>query len=72
MSEHEERADELEREADEMQKRSDKLESDIDDARQDWERKKADPGVPGAAGDPSKAHDGPEPETSYPAKGDSD
>jgi hypothetical protein len=72
MSEHHERADELEREADEMEERTDRLEDDIDDTREDWERKKRDPRIPGAAGDPSKAEDGPEPETSYPAKGDSD
>jgi len=72
VSEHEERADELEAEAEDMQKRTDRLEDEIDDVRDDWERKKADPSVPGAAGDPSKAEDGPEPETSYPSKGDED
>jgi hypothetical protein len=72
MSEHDERADELEREADAMDERAKRLEDDIDDVREDWQRKKADPSVPGAAGDPSKAEDGPEPETSYPSKGDSD
>jgi hypothetical protein len=51
MTEHEDQARELEREADEMEERSDKLEDDIGDARQDWERKKADPGVPGAPPD---------------------
>jgi hypothetical protein len=72
MSEHEKRADELEREADEMQERADRLEDEIGGVREDWERKKGDPSVPGAAGDPSKAEKGPEPETSYPAKGDAD
>jgi hypothetical protein len=59
-----------ERELDDMQERSDELEQEIDDAREDWERKKADSSVPGAAGDPEQAEEGPQPETSYPAKGD--
>jgi hypothetical protein len=67
--EHEKKADELERELDEMQERSGNLEQDIESAGDDWESKKADPGVPGAAGQPSEA-DGPEPETEYPAKRD--
>ncbi len=46
------------------------LEQEIDEAREDWERKKADSSVPGAAGDPDRAEEGPQPETSYPAKGD--
>jgi hypothetical protein len=59
-----------ERELDEMQKRSEQLEDDISDARQDWERKKEDSSVPGAAGDPDAAEGGPQPETNYPSKGD--
>ena len=59
-----------EREVDEMQERSDRLEQEIDDAREDWERKKADPSVPGADGDPERAAEGPQPETNYPSKGD--
>jgi len=61
-----------ERELDEMQERSEKLEGEIDDAREDWERKKGDSSVPGAAGDPDRAEKGPRPETSYPSKGDED
>jgi predicted nucleic acid-binding Zn-ribbon protein len=72
MSEHQDRADELEREAEDMQARADRLEDEIGDVREDWERKKADSRVPGAAGDPEKAETGPEPETSYPSKGDED
>jgi hypothetical protein len=64
--------EEPERQLEEMQERADKLEEEIEDVRKDWERKKADPSVPGAAGDPSKAEDGPQPETSYPSKGDED
>ena len=48
MSEHDERADELEREAEEMQERVARLEDETDEVSKDWERKKADPGVPGA------------------------
>jgi hypothetical protein len=59
-----------EREVDEMQDRSDRLKEEIADTREDWERKKADPSVPGAAGDPEKAEEGPRPETNYPSKGD--
>ena len=51
MSEHDERADELEREADDMQERSDRLEDEIGDVREEWERKQGDPAVPGAVDD---------------------
>jgi hypothetical protein len=51
MSEHDERADELEREAEDMQERTDRLEDEIGDVREDWERKKGDSKVPGAAAD---------------------
>jgi hypothetical protein len=51
MSEHEERADALEREVEDMEERAERLEDDIDDAREDWERKKQDPSVPGAPTD---------------------
>ena len=42
MSEHEQQADEVERELDDMQQRSERLEDDIDEAREDWERKQHD------------------------------
>ena len=48
MTEHEDRARDLESELDEMEERSSKLEQEIEDARDDWERKKGDPSVPGA------------------------
>lgn len=70
MSEHEQQADRLEQELDEMERRSERLEDQIDDTRRDWERKKHDPQVPGAAGDPDRAEQGPLPETDYPSKGD--
>jgi hypothetical protein len=63
-------SEEPEREVDEMQKRTDRLEDEIDDVREDWERKKRDSHIPGAAGDPERADQGPQPETDYPAKGD--
>ncbi len=68
MTEHDDRASRLEDELDEMQERTDRLEEEIEDTREDWERKKGDSSVPGAAGDPESAESGPEPETSYPTK----
>ena len=47
--EHQERADELEREADDAGVDSERLEQDIEEARSDWEAKKGDQAVPGAA-----------------------
>jgi hypothetical protein len=41
-------SEEPERELEDMEERSERLEDDIDSAREDWERKKQDPGVPGA------------------------
>jgi hypothetical protein len=66
MSEHAE----PERDVEEMQERSDRLEDQIEDAREDWERKKRDSGVPGAAGDPDRAEEGPEEGATYPTKRD--
>jgi predicted nucleic acid-binding Zn-ribbon protein len=48
MTEHDERAGELEHEADDMEERAERLEEEIGDVKEDWERKKADPSVPGA------------------------
>jgi hypothetical protein len=72
MTEHDEGARRMERELDDMEERSERLEDEIDATRGDWERKKGDSGVPGAAGDPERAESGPEPETNYPSKGDED
>ena len=66
MSEHAE----PERDVEEMQERSDRLEEQIEDTREDWERKKRDSGVPGAAGDPDRAEGGPETGAKYPTKSD--
>ena len=57
MTDHNERAKDLDRELDEMEERSDELGAEIDDAREDWERKKADPSVPGAPGDDDDSED---------------
>ncbi|HWE08678.1 MAG TPA: hypothetical protein VG325_04960 [Solirubrobacteraceae bacterium] len=42
-------ADDLGAEADKMERENERLEGEISDVRQDWERKRADEGVPGAA-----------------------
>jgi hypothetical protein len=47
MSEHAE----PERDVEEMEERSERLEEEIEDTRKDWEGKKSDPSVPGAAPD---------------------
>jgi hypothetical protein len=41
-------SEQLEQEADALQRRSEELHEKVEDVRQDWERKRADPGVPGA------------------------
>jgi hypothetical protein len=53
---------EYERQADELQEKSDKLGEEISDAREDWERKQADPKVPGATGEPASESELPPPE----------
>jgi hypothetical protein len=72
MTENDRRAEDLEQELDKMQERTDRLEGEIDEARDDWERKKADPAVPGAQPDDQDHGDDeePPPEAQYPAKGD--
>jgi hypothetical protein len=59
-----------ERDVEEMEERSERLEEDIQDTREDWERKKRDSKVPGAAGDPDRAEEGPEKGARYPTKRD--
>ena len=44
----EELADKLEEEADDLERHGDELGRRTDDVSQDWQRKRADPGVPGA------------------------
>ena len=50
--EHEEHADELDRDADKLDQHSDVVEEHIDEARREWEAKEDDPTVPGAQPDP--------------------
>ena len=67
---HDEQADQAERELADMEERSERVEEHIEEARKDWEAKKRDSSVPGAAGDPERAEEGGRhPETAYPAKG---
>jgi hypothetical protein len=47
--EHQERADELEREAEGLGEASDRLKDDVEEAGSDWEAHKSDTSVPGAA-----------------------
>lgn len=47
-TDHDALADQLEAEADKLQQHSDELGQQVQDTRQDWERKRADDGVPGA------------------------
>ena len=41
-------ADEMEQEAQRLERRSQELGDDVGEARTDWDRKRSDPGVPGA------------------------
>jgi hypothetical protein len=51
--EHEEHAEELEREADKLDEHAEEVGEDIDDARREWKAKEDDPSVPGAQPDPA-------------------
>jgi hypothetical protein len=46
---------EYEQQADELQEHSEQVGDDIAEAREDWERKKADDRVPGAQGAPRES-----------------
>jgi hypothetical protein len=64
-------ADRFQRETEDMEDRSEKLREGIDEARQEWERKRADQSVPGA--NPPESEEEPPAEASFPAKeGDED
>jgi hypothetical protein len=45
---HDKLADEMEQEGDRLEQRSAELGDEISETRDDWRRKRADPGVPGA------------------------
>lgn len=68
MAEHDERAEQAEREVADMQKRSERLEEEIEDVREDWQRKRRDENVPGAESPPEEDEEGPPPEAEYPSK----
>jgi hypothetical protein len=59
-----------EREVEDMQRHSEQLGDDIAEAREDWQRKKADDHVPGAGGQPEQAEGGLPPEANYTTSGD--
>lgn len=67
---HQEKADEAERELDEMQERADDLEHRVEETRSTWEARKQDPGVPGAGGDPEARDEDLPPEADYTSRGD--
>jgi hypothetical protein len=52
--EHEEQAEQMERDVRRMEEESDRVGDRIDDARQDWEAKEKDASVPGAQPDPDE------------------
>jgi hypothetical protein len=60
MTEHERKADDLERELEDMEEQADRLGGEIDETREDWQRKQRDDGVPGAVGEPPDEDDGDE------------
>jgi hypothetical protein len=66
MTEYDDRTRELEHDLDEMEEQSERLEDEIEDAREDWDRKKRDPSVPGATGEPDRADAEPPPEADEP------
>jgi hypothetical protein len=49
--EHEERAEDMERDADRMEHESEKVGDRIEEAKEDWEAKEKDTSVPGAQPD---------------------
>jgi hypothetical protein len=61
-------ADALEREADSLERHARELGDHTEEARKEWERKRADLGVPGA---PPADSDGPQPEAEFPGKAES-
>jgi hypothetical protein len=70
MSEHEDLTARAEQQADDLEERTDALGEQIDETRDDWEKKKTDPKVPGAAGDPERAEGDLPPEQNVTQQGD--
>jgi hypothetical protein len=52
--EHEEPAEELEREAESLEGHSERVGEQIEETRREWEAKEDDPAVPGAQPDPDE------------------
>ena len=52
--EHEEQAEQMERDAERMEHDSERVGDHIDEARTDWEAKEQDQSVPGAQADPDE------------------
>lgn len=48
MEEHDDRADQLERQGDDLEEQSGRLRREVEDVRTDWEAKKGDGSLPGA------------------------
>ena len=64
-------ADRLEHEADDLARHSNELGQRTEDAAQDWQRKRSDPGVPGAPPPEAEGEDGESTPTGSPTgKGD--
>ena len=60
--EHREKADDVEAEIDDLEEQADRLQEEIDSTKADWERKKDDDAVPGAAGKTQIREEGAPPE----------
>lgn len=58
MEDHDERADQLEKQADELEEQGDRVEQEIDDTRSDYESKLGDSKAPGLLDDADAAPGG--------------
>jgi hypothetical protein len=66
MTDHQQKADSLDRDVAEMEERSERLKEEISDVRDDWEAKRRDESIPGAPTPES----GLPPEANYTTSGD--
>jgi hypothetical protein len=62
MTDHDQHAQQLEREVEDLERQSKRLADEIADTRSDWEHKQTDSSVPGATGKPASASELPPPE----------
>jgi hypothetical protein len=67
--EHDEKAEELEREVADMEDRSDEVQSELDETKEDWESRQHDESVPGAVTEDAREVTAPEVD---PKEGDAD